>query len=325
MVIHPAVFRLQKELKEHLQQGKSYVIAVSGGADSLALAHAASALNDFCSFTVCHVEHGIRGPEALSDAALVKNFCSEHGLPFYCYHVAVPQEAKKLGLSLEEAARSLRYEALKNLAGKIAADGILTAHHKDDQAETVLLKLLRGAGLDGLAAIEQEHDNIIRPWLNISRNELEDYCHINNLKYCIDSTNSDIRYSRNRVRLELLPYLKRAFNPNIADTLARTADLLQEDVDCLEQLTKQYYEEVIAKKEDGIVVLKASRLLELHKALRKRILRQAYFSLGGKELSFERTEALELLCRRGTGGKLLQLPGGIRACYKNKMLTFSKL
>lgn len=324
MVIHPVVFRLQKELKKYLQRGKSYVVAVSGGADSLALAHAASTLNGFGTFTVCHVEHGIRGNEALLDAEFVENFCKEHNMTFYCCHVDALLEAKTKGMTLEEAARNLRYAALRNLADKIAADAILTAHHKDDQAETVLLKLLRGAGLDGLGAMEFEHEDIIRPWLKISRSELEEYCRLNNLEYHNDSTNSDMNYTRNRVRLELLPYLKKTFNPNIADTLARTASLLQEDAECLEQMMLQAYGKIVVNESNDTVALHVYKLLELPAALRKRVLRQGYFALGGKELSFERTEALELLCQRGTGGKLLQLPEGISACYKNKMLVFNK-
>lgn len=324
MVINLVVFRLQQELKKHLQQGCSYILAVSGGADSMALAHAAAGMKELYGFAVCHVEHGIRGQEALSDAALVESFCSKEQLPFYCCHVDVPGEAKRLNMTLEEAARKLRYNALNSVAQKLAADAILTGHHRDDQAETVLLKLLRGAGLDGLGAMSSEHDNIIRPWLGVGRAELEEYCHINNLVYCCDSTNADAAYTRNRVRLELLPYLKRAFNPNISESLARTASLLQEDAECLEQMTEQYYQEVVVSAEPDAIALRAAVLLKLPAALRKRILRKAFFALGGKELSYERTEALELLCIRGTGGKLLQLPQGRTAVYKKKMLVLYK-
>lgn len=324
MVIHPLVFRLQQELKKQLCSGKAYVLAVSGGADSIALAHVASGLQDLFGFTVCHVEHGIRGTEALSDAALVEELCAHLLLPFYCCHVDVPKEAEANGLTLEEAARKLRYEALEKVADKVSAAGILTAHHKNDQAETVLLKLLRGAGLEGLAGMDAEHDNIIRPWLSISRSELEEYCQLNALQYCIDSTNYDTSYTRNRVRLELLPYLRRDFNPNIVDTLVRTADLLRDDAECITSMAAQYYRESQITSEKNKLVFRMSKLMELPAAIRKRILRQAYFNLGGKELSFERTEAMELLCRRGIGGKLLQLPGSITVCYKNKLLVLSK-
>lgn len=324
MVIHPLVFRLQQELKKHLCSDKAYVLAVSGGADSMALAHVAAGMQDLFSFTVCHVEHGIRGQEALNDAVLVEQLCEKLQLPFFCCHVDVPKEAEHFNLTLEEAARKLRYEALEKIAEKVSAVGILTAHHKDDQAETVLMKLMRGAGLEGLAAMDTEHDNIIRPWLQVSRRELEEYCQLNELQYCTDSTNSDTSYTRNRVRLELLPYLKRDFNPNIVETLGRTADLLREDAECLAVLAEQYYLEAIVPSDKNKIVFKMAKLIKLPVALRKRILRQGYFNLGGKELSFERTEAMELLCRRGVGGKLLQLSGGITACYKNKLLVLYK-
>lgn len=325
MVIEPTVFRLQQELKKHLHQGSTYVLAVSGGADSMALAHVAAGMKELYNFAVCHVEHGIRGREALADAALVESFCQKEHLPFYCCHVDVPGNAKILAMTLEETARKLRYDALNSLAKQLTADAILTAHHRDDQAETVLLKLLRGAGLDGLGAMSSEHDNIIRPWLDVSRAELEEYCRINKLDYCCDSTNADVAYTRNRVRLELMPYLKRSFNPNITESLARTASLLQEGADCLEKMTKQCFQEVLVSSEHNAIVLNTSVLLKVPAALRKRILRKAFFDLGGKELSFERTEALELLCLRGTSGKMVQLPQGITVLYKKKFLYYSRI
>ena len=320
-----AVFVLQREIKKRLQSSGHYLLAVSGGADSLALAHACSVLaaSGWGRYSVCHVEHGLRGEEALHDLQLVQNFCRQHNLPFYAEHVQVPAVARKQHLSTEDAARRLRYAVLRRYRAQLGADAIVTAHHMGDQAETVLLKLLRGAGLDGLSGMRAQADDIIRPLLALPKSLLEKYCTLCGICCAYDSTNADTVYTRNRVRLELLPYLERDFNSAIIPTLTRTAELLAQDADCLEQLAAQSYRQ-LAQEQPGSISMSIEQLLELAPALRVRVLRRAYFALGGAELSYERTQALEALCKRRTGGKSMQLPGEMTACLKNKMLIFIK-
>lgn len=320
-----AVFVLQREIKKRLQSNGHYLLAVSGGADSLALAHACSVLaaSGRGRYSVCHVEHGLRGDEALHDLQLVQNFCRQYDLPFYAEHVQAADIARKQHLSTEDAARRLRYAVLRRYKTQLGADAIVTAHHLGDQAETVLLKLLRGAGLDGLSGMRAQADDIIRPLLALPKSLLEEYCRLCNIRYAYDSTNADTAYTRNRVRLELLPYLERNFNSAIIPTLARTAELLAQDADCLEQLAAQSYGQLVQEQAAGISI-PIEPLLQLAPALRVRVLRRAYFALGGAELSYERTQALEALCRRRAGGKCVQLPDKITACLKNKLLIFVK-
>lgn len=331
MQIDPAVWKVREELKKVLQLDMKYVLAVSGGADSLALADAAADVfgEAKAQFLVCHVEHGIRGAEALSDAEAVKRFCAGKGLDYVCQHVEAKKYADEAGLTLEEAARKLRYGVLKQQVEAFGAVGVVTAHQADDQAETVLWKLLRGAGADGLSGMQQQtlQDGllVIRPLLQLSRADIEAYCKLQQLQYCEDSTNNDVTYTRNRIRKELLPYLEKHFNPAVKLALVREAQLLAEDQQCLEALAECYLQDKSLCEEvaEGYSV-NVPKLLDLPAGMRKRILRKLYFSLGGKELSYERTLALENLCLQGTGGKVIQLPGELQAVYKKKKIYLTR-
>ena len=320
------VFRLQKVLKSQLAKDEHYLLAVSGGADSLALAHCCAQLaaQGWGAYSVCHVEHGLRGAEALRDMQLVERFCAEYKLPCIVEHVDVHAFADAEHLSTEDAARRLRYDALRRVAAKVGASAIVTAHHEGDQAETVLLRLLRGAGLDGLAAMRPRQGDIIRPLLELPRVFLEQYCEANSLAYCHDSTNDDTAYTRNSIRKELLPLLAERYNAEIVRALARTATLLADDADLLTSLAENAYMR-LARRETGVLTLALKQLLAEPRPIRLRVLRRAYFELGGAELSFERSKALDEACERRSGGKLIQLPGRITAVIKNKQIIFTKL
>ena len=304
--IAPAVYKLRKTIKNLLRPEAHYLLAVSGGADSLALAHACAALaaQGWGSYSVCHVEHGLRGEEALRD-------------------VQAAAYAAQNRLSTEDAARRLRYAALRRIAAQQGAAAIVTAHHEGDQAETLLLRLLRGAGLQGLAGMRAQQGDIIRPLLTLPKSLLEEYCSAEGIAVCYDSTNADTAYTRNRVRLELVPYLERSFNPAVVPTLARTAALLAQDAECLEQMVDDAYRQLVRRQDDA-VSFPVTQLTALHSAVRLRVLRRAYFELGGEELSFERSQAIDSLLLRRSGGKIIQLPQGINVVYKNKQLIFTQ-
>ena len=322
MQVHPVVKKVYNALKEYIPQGGSLLLAVSGGADSMALADGVLQLinEGYCSAHVLHVEHGLRGEEALADAELVRRFCEEKGLAFTCVHVDVNAYAQGNKLSTEEAARKLRYSALEEKAQELNADFILTAHHSDDQAETVLLKLLRGAGTEGLSGMQVRSGKILRPLLHLTRGHLENYCALQNINYCYDSSNDDLHYTRNKIRRELLPYLEKNFNPAIKKAVVQSAGILQEDDACLNQMAQEKFQAIANCTDEG-VILNVRKWQEVPAALRKRILRQAYFLAGGKELGYRHTEALDVLCLRKTSGKYLQLPQKMQAFYQRGSLT----
>ena len=322
MQVHPVVKKVYNALKQYIPQGGSLLLAVSGGADSMALADGVVQLVEegYCKASVLHVEHGLRGEEALADAELVRKFCEAKGLAFTCVHVDVNACAESNKLSTEEAARKLRYAALEKKARELEADFILTAHHSDDQAETVLLKLLRGAGTEGLSGMQVRSGKILRPLLHLTREHLENYCALQDISYCYDSSNDDLHYTRNKIRRELIPYLEKNFNPAIKKAVVQSAEILQEDDDCLSQMAQEKFQALAKCTEDG-AILNVRKWEEVPSALRKRILRQAYFLAGGKELSYRHTEALDVLCLRKTSGKYLQLPQKMQAFYHRGSLS----
>lgn len=349
MLIEPLIFKLHKTLRTALASDGHYLLAVSGGSDSMALAMACCCLRDegYGKYSVCHVEHGLRGGEALRDMALVQNFCTQHALPCCVQHVDVPKFAACERLSVETAARELRHAALIKVAQKINADGIVFAHNRDDQAETVLLRLFRGTSLRGLGGIRSIRTNYagiigLHPLLNFAHHELEQYCKLQGVEFCYDSTNDDMRYTRNRVRHELLPYLERAFNGSIKTNLARMACQLQAEEDFLEHSAlccfREALQEDISKQAvfTGTVMLRQffSEKTSLHLsakilraadiAMRRRALRLAYYALSGRELDNERTLALEQLVEKGTGGKYVQLPGDMTAACRRQQIILEK-
>ena len=327
MVINPLVYKVHKILSSVLEPTEHYLLAVSGGSDSMALAAACVALQKegWGRYSVCHVEHGLRGEESLRDMELVQRFCEEHQLPCYVEQVDVLGLAAREHLSIEAAARRLRHKALKETMQLVKANAIVFAHNLDDQAETVLLRLLRGTSLTGLCGIRGEGHMGLHPFLELRHRQLAQYCELMGVAYCHDSTNDDLAYTRNRVRHELMPYLEQHFNSNVKETLARMAEQLGPEEELLaRQALEAYAAAKLEGEELGRLAFAGAKLLKLPTALRRRVLRQAYYSLAFTELDYERTMAVEKLLINGTGGKLVQLPGGVRVIYKNKQLIFEK-
>lgn len=327
MVINPLVYKVHKILRSVLEPTEHYLLAVSGGSDSMALAAACAALQKegWGRYSVCHVEHGLRGEESLRDMELVQRFCAEHRLPCYVEQVDVRGLAASEHLSIEAAARRLRHKALKETMQLVKANAIVFAHNLDDQAETVLLRLLRGTSLTGLCGIRGEGQMGLRPFLELRHRQLAQYCELMGVAYCHDSTNDDLAYTRNRVRHELMPYLEQHFNSNVKETLARMAEQLGPEEELLaRQALEAYAAAKLEGEELGRLAFAGAKLLKLPTALRRRVLRQAYYSLAFTELDYERTMAVEKLLINGTGGKLVQLPGDVRVIYKNKQLIFEK-
>lgn len=196
--------------KNMIKDGDRIVVGFSGGADSVCLLLMLAELREYVDFSYCavHVEHGIRGEESLRDAAFTEEFCKNREIPFYVYHVDAPGLALKEGMSLEEAARKLRYDCFELAREAFEGNKVAVAHHGDDNAETMLFHMARGTGLKGLCGIPAERGMIIRPLLGVTRSEIEEYLKERQEAYCTDSTNCQIEYSRNRIRANVIPQLE---------------------------------------------------------------------------------------------------------------------
>ena len=280
-----------------LPSGSRVLCAVSGGADSMCLLAMLLAERDL-EICAAHFEHGLRGEESLRDAAFVEAWCKEHRVPCVIEHGDAAAYARKKGLGIEEAARELRYTFLERAADALACDQIATAHNADDNAETVLLNLCRGAGAAGLSGIPPVRGRIVRPLLNCTRGEIETYLRENAIPHVEDSSNESDDYRRNRLRHRVLPVL-REMNPRFAESVGRTARLLRQDEDFLNLQAEAF----LKASFDGESLLLAS-LSALHPAVAARVIRR----LCPENLSAAHVEAALDFCR-GDGLGYLDLPG----------------
>ena len=299
---------------ELLEPGDDVTVALSGGADSAALLVVLQALTLRLgiSLRAAHFHHGIRGEEADRDAAFCQALCASLEIPFTLGRGDAPARAAETGESLEEAARVLRYFFLKESApGKIA-----TAHNADDNAETILIHLLRGSGPRGLGGIPPRRDNVIRPLLSCTREEIEDYLNKQGIAHVEDSTNADDACLRNRLRHRVLPLL-RAENPSFPAALGRTAALIREEDGYLSALADRASESCRAGEGWS-----CEKLLALDPVLRRRILLSALRDLGLEDPSIVYVQALEALLTSGPSAKL-DLPGGRTARREYDLLCFS--
>lgn len=221
-----------------VSEGDGVLVALSGGADSVALALELLGLQrdgKILRLEAAHLHHGIRGSEADRDAAFVTELCRSLGLPLHTERIDVPRIAKETGVSLELAARNARYAFLERVAADRNLDCIAIGHHRDDQAETLLLHLLRGSGTDGLAGMRFRSGRLIRPLLNTPKEEILAYLEACGQSFCTDATNFETDATRNRIRLQVIPALE-SVNPAIGRTLAETAAHIAEDADYLNAL-----------------------------------------------------------------------------------------
>lgn len=307
------ILSFTKEYKM-LETGDHIIAGVSGGADSVCLLLVLRALQEVVDFElqVIHIEHGIRGEESLEDAEFVRNLCEEQGVEYRCFHVDVPREARKKKCTIEEAARNLRYGILKREAEKWENGKIAIAHHRQDDAETVLFHMARGSGLAGLCGIHPVRGRIIRPLLHTDRSQILAYLKAQDQAYRIDSTNGDIQYSRNRIRAEIIPKLCEV-NPQAAVHIQEASDRIKEALDYIESQAKEAEEIFVVQKEDGVHIQKEG-FLACHKTVRGEVLRRALFCVCHSQKDMEQIhlQMLEELFLKQTGRKVM-LPCGVEA------------
>jgi tRNA(Ile)-lysidine synthase len=308
--------------KELVKKGETIVLAVSGGPDSLCLLHLFNRLAsaDNLKLVVAHLNHGLR-PEAAAEEAGLASLAARLNLSFKAKRVNIRSYKKRLKLSEEAAGRRARYRFLLRVARSFKADAIALGHHRDDQAETVLLNLLRGSGIDGLSGmLPLRHLNgvkLIRPLLEFRRSEIESYCLDQGLDYYTDSSNLETYYTRNKIRLDLIPHLEERYNPRIREALAGLAELAAEDRLYFAHQVRKTAGKLVEHK-GKLTFLDRSTLNKLPRAISSRVLRQLLSHYRtGRELGRLHLNQLLELAKDGNVGARLDLPGGLRA-YRAK-------
>ncbi len=234
-----------------LSGGETLVVGFSGGADSVTLLHALTALKSelkVANVVAVHIDHQLRGEESARDRLFAENFCREYAVPFRVYTYDIGKMAAETGKGTEETGRDARYASFADAASSFERTYIVTAHTANDNAETLLLHLCRGCGIKGLKGIAVKRENILRPMLACTRAEVEAYCAENALSYVTDSTNADIAYARNRVRHRVMPALQ-AINPAVCETMMRTTQHLTEADDFLNGEVERVFRTLLTEEE----------------------------------------------------------------------------
>lgn len=247
-----------------LSKGDRVLIGVSGGADSIALLEFFVSVKEKYDLDICvaHIEHGIRGEDSVSDAEFVENYCKKLGVNFYLKTIDAPNLAKKAKMGVEEYSRMARYDFFNT----IECDKIATAHNLTDNIETLLFRLARGTGLKGACSIPAVRGKIIRPFIEVSSSEIRKWCNDNNIPYRVDCTNSDSAYSRNLIRLEILPLFEK-LNANYQDNIDDFISDVNEDYAFIDNYVKSIYPKIVKDNEIDL-----PKLNELDLPIKKRIL-----------------------------------------------------
>jgi tRNA(Ile)-lysidine synthase len=302
--------------------GDTLVVALSGGADSTFLLDLLTRLPDYnLRLVAAHLNHCLRGAESDADEEFCREAASRHAVPFESRRVDIRLMAADSRLNLEDAGRRARVEFLDEIRGTYGAAAVVLAHHADDQAETVLMRLLRGSGMTGLSGMAYRNARgYVRPLLDISRSEIERYLRRCGLEWREDASNSDTAYLRNRIRHQLLPLLEE-YNPAIRARLAATASVLGGDETLLNELTERTFTET-CRIGEGRVVCGVGQLRALNPALRRRVLRHAFKQLAGtlEGVSLRHIEAICDLVDSARPNSRLPLPQGVAAVREYETL-----
>ena len=306
-----------------LPQHSPVLLAFSGGADSSALLHMLSsdAKENGYPLFAAHLNHKIRGEEAVRDLEFCRGRAAEYGIPFFECEADVPALAKQHGTGLEEEAREQRYAFFERIMTENAIPILVTAHHADDATESVLLHLLRGSGISGLCGISPSRafgDGafLVRPLLDLEKEDIVEYCKANGIPFVEDSTNTDTSYQRNAVRANIVPELRR-LQPELSKIIKRTSANLRSADDFLTQSAREYIEEYC--KEGNIPL---SSFNSLHPAKKARVLSLIFAKKSSKMLEYTHIDALISLCERAVPHSALSLPDKIRAQIEDKKLIF---
>lgn len=313
-----------------LKKGDRVLLCVSGGPDSVAMLYLfkAIAARMKLKLFLAHINHTLRAGESDQDQSYVERLGGRQKIPVFIDRQDTRRFAKRNRLSIEDSARRIRYKFFREVADKLDIDVIATAHTKDDHAETVLMRLLRGTGLKGLRGIPARSNLdkalLIRPMIEISRKEVEAYLKQKRLSPRIDMSNSDTRFFRNRVRSKLMPLIEKDYSPRIKSLLLTLADLLDKDYEYLELKHEEDFKGVFRRDSKGVVVLYLSGFKRLHPSVKRGVMRKVMQDLcdGLEGIEYRHWKEIESLIDTRPVGSILYLPHKITVEKSKRSLRF---
>ncbi|MGL4849011.1 MAG: tRNA lysidine(34) synthetase TilS [Clostridium sp.] len=303
------------EENELLKDGDKVLVALSGGPDSICMLHLLYSVKEKYNLEIgaAHLNHMLRGVEADKDELYAKEFCESLGVEFFSKKIDIENYSKERGVSTETGGRDARYELFDSVRKEHGYTKIATAHNANDQAETILMRMMRGTGLEGLCGIPVKRDGIfIRPILCMERNEIEEYCEEFDLKPRIDKTNLETIYTRNKIRLKILPYMKENFNNDVVTAINRMTHILYEDNKFITDYAKGKFKEYCIKDNGNIKIKK--ELFNESRTILARVIRKVLVKVSKSTYDFEMKHIEEVIKLNSLGtNKRVDLPNGIYA------------
>lgn len=297
-----------------VSEGDNILLGISGGPDSVFLFHILVKLKEKLGFNLycAHINHMYRGVDADNDEKFVVDLCEKFNVKCYTARKNASIYAQERNITEEEAGRVIRYGFFNDILDKIENGLICTAHNYNDQVETVLQRIIRGTGIDGLSGMEFRKDNIIRPILNVKRIKIEKYLEVNNYEYCTDYTNLLPIYGRNKLRLELIPFIEKNYNPKFSDSLFKLSQTAKLDRDIINDVTEKIYHK-IANDDKKDIKLNLCKFNRLNKGLKNRVIRYSIEKLKGNtvNIEFAHIENIIGICSKELTGKTTNIPGNI--------------
>lgn len=309
-------------------KGDKVIVAISGGPDSTCMLYILNGFKEELGITLigAHLNHCLRGKEADKDEEYAKMTCARLNIDFYSKKVDIHRISEEKNISCEMAGREIRYEFFQELMSKLNANKIALAHNANDQAETILMRIMRGTGIEGMVGIKPVRDIIyVRPILQLSRSEIEKYCVQNNVSPRIDKSNLEKIYARNKIRLDLIPYIEENFNMDIINTLNRLSDILKKDNDYLESISQKEYKKYCVLGEQMVIINKGA--FKQHEAIISRIIRSALLAVNHNLYNFEKIHISNIIeLQKNDTGKTTMLPQNIivENCYGNINIRIHK-
>ncbi|MBO5141664.1 MAG: tRNA lysidine(34) synthetase TilS [Clostridia bacterium] len=303
------------------------LVAVSGGPDSISLLNVLHDLG--YNLCVAHVNHGLR-ENAKKDEEFVKNFCEERNIPCFIKKINLKElmesDIALKGMSTEEAGRKARYDFFNEVLRKQNCNKIATAHNSNDNVETVIMNMVRGSGLSGLKGIDASRDNIIRPLIETSRKEIEEYCKENNLNPRHDESNDETVYTRNKVRLELIPYIEKNINSNVVNNITRMSKIISEEERFILDLVEQSYNEIVLKESETEIICSLKLFNNLDVVLKRRLILKMIIKVLGNAKDIEKVHVDDIvkLCQNNVGGKFLTPNKNIKISVLRGKVKFEK-
>jgi len=307
----------------------SVLVGVSGGPDSVALLHALITLAPKLALqlAVAHLNHGLRFQDSDNDQKFVAAMANELDLPIYTQKVDVRKFQKKNKLSREQAARRLRYNFYMETASKNRFDKIATGHHYDDNAELILMNLLRGSGPLGISGIPPKRDEkIVRPLIRLKRNDIIEFLNSKGIRYVSDRSNLDPKYLRNRIRHHLIPLLETAYNPKVIETLNRLASITRLEEEWIDDVIQPVFSSAVSARQEKKLVLSVSELERIHPAALRRVIRKAIETVKGdlKHITYVHIDSIVRLLEKEPANWSLDLPDRVRVRRREGSIFISK-